>query len=56
MLLLFKHSAKSLGAQEVCLATSLYLVTRLHLTHMIVVRLHVRKSNVVVLTPETVGV
>ncbi len=29
-------------------------MTRLHLPHTIVVRLHVRKSNVVILTPETV--
>ncbi len=29
------------------------MVTRLHLPHAIVVRLHVRKSNVVILTPET---
>ncbi len=27
----------------------------LYLPHAIVVRLHVRKSNIVVLTPETVG-
>ncbi len=30
-------------------------MTRLHLPHAIVVGLHVRKINVVVLTPETVG-
>ncbi len=29
------------------------MVTRLHLPHAIVVSLHVRKSNVVILTPET---
>ncbi len=29
------------------------MVIRLHLPHAIVVRLHVRKSNVVILTPET---
>ncbi len=29
------------------------MVTRLHLSHAIVVRLHVRKRNVVILTPET---
>ncbi len=29
------------------------MVTSLHLPHAIVVRLHVRKSNVVILTPET---
>ncbi len=28
-------------------------LTRLHLPYAIVVRLHVRKSNVVILTPET---
>ncbi len=31
------------------------MVTRLHLPHAIVERLHVRKSNVVILTPETAG-
>ncbi len=30
------------------------MVTRLHLPYAILVRLHVRKSNVVTLTPETV--
>ncbi len=40
VVLLFKHSAKSLNAQEECLATSPLLVTRLHLPHAIVVRLH----------------
>ncbi len=29
------------------------MVTRLYLPHAIVVRLHVHKSNVVILTPET---
>ncbi len=29
------------------------MVTRLNLPHAMVVRLHVRKSNVVILTPET---
>ncbi len=42
LLLLFGHSAKSKNAQE-----------WLHLPHAIVVRLHVRKSNGVILTPET---
>ncbi len=42
LLLLFRHSAKSLNTQEERLATSPQLVTRLHLPHMIVVRLHVR--------------
>ncbi len=32
------------------------LVTRLHLPHTIVVRLHVRKSSVVIVTLETVGI
>ncbi len=35
--------------------TSARLVLRLHLPHAIVVRLHVRKSNVVILTAETAG-
>ncbi len=51
-LLLFRHSAESLSAQEEHLATSLYLVTRPHLQHAIEVRLHMRKINVVILTPE----
>ncbi len=55
LLLLFRHSANSRNAQEEHLATSPSLVTRLHLPHAIVVRLHVRKSNVVILTPETAG-
>ncbi len=33
----------------------LHQVTMLHLSHAIVVRLHVRKSYVVILTPETAG-
>ncbi len=53
LLLLFRHSAKSLNAQDERLVTSPYLVTRLHLPHAIEVRLHMRKSNVVILTPET---
>ncbi len=55
LLLLLRHSAKSLNAQEGLLATSPELVKRLHLTHAIVVRLHVRKINVVILTPESRG-
>ncbi len=47
-----RHSAKSLNAQEEHLATSPFLATRLHLLHAIAVRLHVLKSNVVILTPE----
>ncbi len=52
-MLLFRHSAKSLNAQDECLATSPKLVTRLHLPPPIVMRLHVRKTNVVILTAET---
>ncbi len=51
LLLLFRYSAKSLNAQEERLATSPQLVKRLHLPHAIVVRLHVRESNVAILTP-----
>ncbi len=53
LLLLFRHSAKSLNAQDKHLVTLEKLVTRLHLPHAIVERLHVRKSNVVVPTLET---
>ncbi len=53
LLLLFRHSAKSTNAQNEHLATSPQLVTRLNLPHAKVVRLHVRKMNVVILTPET---
>ncbi len=42
------HSAKRFLAQDERLA-------RLHLPPAIVVRLHVRKSNIVILTPETVA-
>ncbi len=45
LLLLFRHSAKSLNAQEERLATC----------QARVVRLHVRKSNVVILIPEPAG-
>ncbi len=55
LLLLFRHNAKSLDAQEERLATLPYLVSRLHLPHVIVVRLHVRKINIIILTPETAG-
>ncbi len=51
--LLFRHSAESYNAPEERLATSPLLVTRLHLPHAIEVRLHMCKSNVVILTPET---
>ncbi len=44
LLLLFRHSVKSLNAQDKRLATSPWLVTRLHLSHAIAVRLRVRKS------------
>ncbi len=37
------------------MAASPLMVARLDLPHAIVVRLHVRKSNVVILTPETAG-
>ncbi len=53
--MLFRHCAKSLNAQEQLHATSPQLVTRIHLLHAILVRLHVRKSNAVILTPERVG-
>ncbi len=53
LLLLFRHSANSLNAQEEHLATSPKFMTRLHLPHAIVVKLRVRKRNVVILTPET---
>ncbi len=55
LLLLFRHSAKSFNAQKERLATSPQLLTRLHLLHAIVVKLHVCKSNVVILTPEMAG-
>ncbi len=51
--LMLRHSAKNLNAQEECLATSPYLVRRLHLPHAIEVRLRVRNINVVIVTPET---
>ncbi len=54
LLLLFRHGAKSLNAQEERRVTSPQLVTRLPLPHAIEVRLHVRKSNAIILTPETV--
>ncbi len=44
-----------LNAQEERLATSPQLVTRLRLPHAIVVRLHLRKSNVVILTQKMAG-
>ncbi len=53
---MFRHSAKSFNALEEHLTVSPLLVTRLHLPHAIIVRLHVRKISVfIILTPETVG-
>ncbi len=37
----------------VVVAPGYFTLKRFHLPHAIVVRLHVRKSNVVILTPET---
>ncbi len=54
LLLLIKHYAKSSISQEERLATALKLVAGLHLPHAIAAKLHVRQSNVVILTPETV--
>ncbi len=45
----------SLNAQDEQPAASTLLVTSLHLPREIAVRLHVRKSNAFILTPETVG-
>ncbi len=45
LLLLFRHSTKSLNAHEERMATSPELVTRLYLPHAIVVRLHVHTGN-----------
>ncbi len=53
--LLFKHRAKSLNAQEERLPTSPELVTRLHVLHAMIARLHVREINVVILSPEATG-
>ncbi len=53
LLFLFRHSANSFNAQKERLVTSPQLVTILQLPLAIVVRLHVRKVNVVILTPET---
>ncbi len=53
LLLLFTQTAKSVNAQEEHLSTSPQLVTRLRLSHAIVVRLHVLKIDVVILTPGT---
>ncbi len=52
---LFRLSAKCSIAQEKRLATSTYLIVRLHLPHAIVARLYVRKSDVIILTQETSG-
>ncbi len=53
--MLFRHSAKSLNAQEEGLVSSPPLETRLHLPHALVVRLGMCKSNAVTLTPEMMG-
>ncbi len=53
LLLLFRHSAKSSNAQDEHLSSSPWLLTRIHLPHAVAVRLHVRKNNVAILTPET---
>ncbi len=54
LLLLFRHSAMSLNAQKERMASSLLLVTRLQRSDANLKRLHVRQSNVVIITPETV--
>ncbi len=54
-LLLFRHSAESLIAQEERLATSRELVPRLHLPHAKVEGLHAHEVGVNVLTPEKAG-
>ncbi len=54
LLLLPRHNAKTLNAQEGRLATSPQLVTRLQLPHAVVVRLHVRQNGIVILIPQTV--
>ncbi len=51
--LLVRYSTKNLNAQEECPATAPELVTRLHLSHAIVVRLLASESNVFILIPET---
>ncbi len=55
VLLLVRHSVTKLNAQDERLATSSELVTMLHLPLAIVLRLHVRKIDVIILTPEMVG-
>ncbi len=55
LLLLFRQSAKSLNAKEVSLSTSPLFETWLHQPHTKVEGLHVRQSNVVILTTETPG-
>ncbi len=52
LLLVLRHSVESLNAQNERPATSPYLVARLRLPHTIVMRLQVRKINVVILTPK----
>ncbi len=53
LLLLIRHSAKTLNAQEDRLATSPQLVARLHLPHAIVMGLRLRKTNGYILTQES---
>ncbi len=55
LLLLFRHSANSSISQDERLATSAKLATRFHLPRAIDVRLHVLKTDVAILTPETKG-
>ncbi len=52
LLSLSRHNAYSLNVQDEGLATSPQLVTRLHQTHAIAVRVHAHKSDVVILIPE----
>ncbi len=54
-LLLLNYSVKSSITQEQRLATPQKLVTRLHQPRAIIVRLQAHKTDVVILTPETVG-
>ncbi len=55
LLLLFMHSTKSSILQEEYQATSPLFVLRLHLSHAIAVELHVHKTDIESLTPETMG-
>ncbi len=51
--LLCRQNARNLNGQEERLAPSPLMVTRLHLSHAIVVKLHVSKINVAILAFET---